>query len=53
MTNQTSRRYGEYEQVNGGVANGLMNDVERLEQEVRDQQREIKSLSREIERQNK
>lgn len=45
-----SKRYGEFESINGGVANALMNDIDILEQEVREQRREIKRLARENER---
>ena len=45
-----NKKYGEYESVNGGVVNGLMIDIEALEQEVREQKREIKRLTRENER---
>lgn len=48
-----SKRYGEYESINGGIANALMIDIDMLKQEVREQRREIKSLTREIERLSK
>ncbi len=48
-----SKRYGEFESINGGIANCLMNKVDILEEEAREQRREIKRLTRELERSNR